>query len=372
MTSSSYDLAVAGGGAIGLACAWRAAQRGLRTVVVDAGEPGAWEVAAGMLAPVAESDFGDAPLTELGLRAARAFEGFCAELAESGVDPGYRATGTLVVARDRDEAEALDRMLAFRRELGLEVERLLPSAARRAEPALAPTVRLALDIPGDHSVDPRRLVAALAAAFERAGGTLRQARVSALVTDGDRAAGLRLADGEEIAADRVLLAPGTGEIDVPEPARVPVRPVKGQIMRLRDPRGPPPRRAHDPRRGRLPRPARRRRLRARRDDGGARPRHRADRRRRLRAAARRERDRPRRARARDRRAAGRAPSRDPGQPAGDRPGALEGLVWAAGHFRNGILLAPVTADLAVAAVCDEPLPDWAAPADPRRFSGVAV
>ena len=54
------------------------------------------------------------------------------------------------------------------------------------------------------------------------------------------------------------------------------------------------------------------------------------------------------------------------------PGALEGLVWAAGHFRNGILLAPVTADLAVAAVRDEPLPDWAAPADPRRFSGVAV
>ena len=388
MTSSSYDLAVAGGGAIGLACAWRAAQRGLRTVVVDAGgagdvdragrgerrpgTAGAWEVAAGMLAPVAESDFGDAPLTELGLRAARAFEGFCAELAASGVDPGYRATGTLVVARDRDEAEALDRMLAFRRELGLEVERLLPTAARRAEPALAPTVRLALDIPGDHSVDPRRLVAALAAAFEQAGGTLRHAHVAALVTDGDRAAGLRLAGGEQIAADRVLLAPGTGAIDVPEPARVPVRPVKGQIMRLRDPRGPGlvertirgaggylvPRagggyvlgatmeeRGHDtaPTAGGV--------YELLRDVSEIVP-----------GVLELEIEELR---------AGLRPATPDNLPA-IGPGALEGLVWAAGHFRNGILLAPVTADLAVAAVCDEPLPDWAAPADPRRFSGVAV
>ena len=78
-------------------------------------------------------------------------------------DPGYRAVGTLVVARDRDEAEALDRLAAFRRSLGLPVERLLPSEARRREPALAPTVRLALDVETDHSIDPRKLVAALRA-----------------------------------------------------------------------------------------------------------------------------------------------------------------------------------------------------------------
>ena len=388
MTSSSYDLAVAGGGAIGLACAWRAAQRGLRTVVVDArgagrvdqagrrerrpGTAGAWEVAAGMLAPVAESDFGDAPLTELGLRAARAFQGFCAELAESGVDPGYRPTGTLVVARDRDEAEALDRVLAFRRELGLEVERLLPSAARRVEPALAPTVRLALDIPGDHSVDPRRLVAALAAAFEQTAGTLRRGRVDALVTDGSRATGLRLADGEEIHADRVLLAPGTGAIDVPEPARVPLRPVKGQIMRLRDPRGP----------GLVERTVRGAGgYLVPRADGGY-----------VLGATMEERGHDTAPTAggvyellRDvseivpgvleleisELRAGLRPATPDNLPA-IGPGALEGLVWAAGHFRNGILLAPTTAELVVAAVCDEPLPDWAAPADPRRFAGVAV
>src|SRR3954469_9563553 len=163
VAEQSYEVVVIGGGAIGLASAWRAAARGMRVIVLDAGEPGAWHVAAGMLAPVAEAEFGERELLELGLRSAAAYEAFCAELAEaSGRDPGLRRVGTLVVARDADEAQALDRLLAFRRSLGLDVERLRPSQARRAEPALAPTIRLALHAEGDHSVDPRRLVAALA------------------------------------------------------------------------------------------------------------------------------------------------------------------------------------------------------------------
>ena len=101
--SESYDVAVVGGGAIGLACAREAARRGARAVVFDAGEPGAWHVAAGMLAPVSEADFGERSLLELGLESARLYPGFVAALE----DPGYRAVGTLVVARDRDEAEAL-------------------------------------------------------------------------------------------------------------------------------------------------------------------------------------------------------------------------------------------------------------------------
>src|ERR671917_767956 len=149
------DVAVVGGGPIGLASAWRAAQRGLRVCVLDAGEPGAWRVAAGMLAPVAEANFGEDSLLDLSLRAAAMFPGFCAELAEaSGADPGLRRTGTLVVARDRDEAEELERLLEYKRSLGLEVERLRPSQARRVEPALAPTVRLALDVPRDGAGDP--------------------------------------------------------------------------------------------------------------------------------------------------------------------------------------------------------------------------
>jgi glycine oxidase len=368
VTSSSFDVAVAGGGAIGLACAWRAAQRGLRTVVLDSGDPAAWQVAAGMLAPVTESQFGEAELLELNLRSAGAFTDFCAELAEaSGADPGLLATGTLAVARDRDDAEALERLLAFRRERGLDVERLRPSQARRAEPALAPTVRLALDVPGDHSVDPRRLVAALAAALERAGGTLRRARVAALTGDG-----LELAGGETVSAEQVVLATGAAEIAVPEDARVPVRPVKGQILRLRDPRGP----------GLVERTIRG--LDAYlvpRADGGY-----------VLGATMEERGHDLAPTAggvyellRDMSElvpgvleleieelnVGLRPATPDNLPA-IGPGALDGLVWATGHFRNGIVLAPVTADLVVTALTGGRLPDWAVPADPRRFARVAA
>jgi glycine oxidase len=108
--SEQYDVAVVGGGVIGLAVAWRAAQRGLRTLVLDAGEDGAWRYAAGMLAPVTELEFGERELLGLGLRALEGFPGFCAEL---GVD--LQLNGTLVVARDRDEAEELEQLLGYRR-----------------------------------------------------------------------------------------------------------------------------------------------------------------------------------------------------------------------------------------------------------------
>src|SRR5215217_1586756 len=92
--SEQHDVAVVGGGVIGLAVASRAAQRGLRTLVLDAGEDGAWRYAAGMLAPVTEAEFGERALLELGLRALDGFPEFCAEL---GVE--LRLSGTLVVAR---------------------------------------------------------------------------------------------------------------------------------------------------------------------------------------------------------------------------------------------------------------------------------
>ena len=174
--TATSDVAVIGGGVIGLAIAWRAAQRGLAVCVLERGElgAGASHVAAGMLAPVTEADAGELALLELGLRSARAWPAFAKRLADAaGADPGLRDSGALVVARDRDEAEALERELALRLELGLDVRRLLPSAARRLEPALAPTVRLALDVPGDHCADPRALVLALAEAARRAGVRLR-------------------------------------------------------------------------------------------------------------------------------------------------------------------------------------------------------
>ena len=241
----SPDLAVVGGGVIGLAVAWRAAQRGLRTVVLERGGigSGASGVAAGMLAPSSEASFGEQPLLALNLESARHWPAFAAELAErAGADLGYRRCGTLLAARDADAAAALERELAFRESLGLAVERLLPSRARDLEPALAPTVRAAAAAPDDHAVDPRRVLAALAAALRAAGGELREgAEVTDLETSGDRATGVRLAGGERLAAGSVVIAAGAwaGSLaGVPADARVPVRPVKGQLLRLRDPAGP--------------------------------------------------------------------------------------------------------------------------------------
>jgi len=240
--TATTDVAVIGGGVIGLAIAWRAAQRGQSVCVFERSElgAGASHVAAGMLAPVTEADAGELALLQLGLRSAAAWPQFAVQLADAaGADPGFRRSGALVVARDRDEAEALDRELAVRLDLGLAVQRLLPSAARRLEPALAPTVRLALDVPGDHSADPRSLVLALAEAARRAGVTLRTgARVARLEHRAGRVTGVALAGGEVVRAHRVVAAAGAWSGAIDGLPRIPLRPVKGQILRLRDPAGP--------------------------------------------------------------------------------------------------------------------------------------
>jgi glycine oxidase len=241
-SSTVVDVAVIGAGAIGLSIAWR-------VLVLERGVPGSGTShhAAGMLAPIAEVAAGEEPLLALGLRSAQLFEAFVSELeAASGESVGYTRCGTLLVARDRDEADALERELALRTELGLNVERLRASAARRLEPALAPTLRLALDLPADHAVDPRALVAALAAAFDAAGGELRCGTPVTSVDVGDdgaraRARGVVLANGTVVRAEHVVVCAGVWSASlggVPAGQMVPLRPVKGQILRVRDPAGP--------------------------------------------------------------------------------------------------------------------------------------
>jgi glycine oxidase len=212
------------------------------------------------------------------------------------------------------------------------------------------------------------MVAALRAAFEHGGGTIRRARVTSLHTEGDRVAGLRLDGGEIVRAGQVLLAPGTGRVDVPD--AVPVRPVKGQVLRLRDPRGPGlvDRTVRGPDAYLVPRA-----------DGGY-----------VLGATSEERGYDTAPTAggvyellRDMSEvvpgvleleieelqAGLRPATPDNLPAIGR-GTLEGLLWAAGHYRNGILLAPLTAELIADAATGEPLPDWAALTDPRRFARV--
>ncbi|MFD6230644.1 glycine oxidase ThiO [Streptomyces sp. NPDC060232] len=232
------DVLVIGGGIIGLVTAWRAAERGLGTVLADpAPGGGAAQVAAGMLAPVTELHYGEEALLSLGLASAERYPRFAAELAAAsgGMDIGYRACGTLAVALDADDRLHLRELHALQRRCGLESAWLTGRECRRLEPMLAPGVRGGLRVDGDHQVDPRRLAAALLAACEGAGVTIHRAGAEQLLTTADRATGALLDDGTELRADQVVLAAGSlsGRLaGVPAEVLPPVRPVKGQVLRL--------------------------------------------------------------------------------------------------------------------------------------------
>ncbi|MDQ0944119.1 glycine oxidase [Streptomyces sp. V1I1] len=235
--SRTSDVLVVGGGIIGLVTAWRAAQRGLRVAVVDP-EPGggAAQVAAGMLAAVTELHYGEQTLLGLNVESARRYPAFVAELEQaSGQRVGYRACGTLAVALDADDRAHLRELHALQRRSGLESEWLAGRECRRLEPMLAPGVRGGLRVDGDHQVDPRRLAAALVTACERAGVVFHRGWAERLSVVRDRAAGAVLRDAGELTADQVVLAGGSlsGSLDgVPADVLPPVRPVKGQVLRL--------------------------------------------------------------------------------------------------------------------------------------------
>jgi len=374
--AASFDVAVIGAGVIGLSVAWRAAQRGLRVTVLERGAIGAGtsRVAAGMIAPISEARATERELLALSLASARAYPSFVAELTDaSGEDPGYLACGTLAAARDQDEALALERELELRAGLGLPVKRLRASEARRLEPALAPALRLALEVPDDHAVDPRKLTAALARAASTAGVAVQAGvDVEQVSIVGGRVDGVRLASGERVAAERVVVAAGvwSGALSgIPDGARVPVRPVKGQILRLHDPTGP----------GLLTHALRMQ------PSGYVVPR--GDGRYVLGATVE-ERGFDTTVTAGplfellrdaiellpglselviDELSAGLRPGTPDNAPA-IGAGAIPGLHWAAGHYRHGVLLAPITAEIVAGALVGDEPPGVAAAFSPARFA----
>lgn len=239
---------IVGGGIVGLTIAWRLSRAGRAVTVVDpAPGTGATHAAAGMLAPVSEVTYTEEPLLRLGLASLGRWPSFAAELAadagldipavEAGRGVDLRTDGTLDVAFGADDLAALDELAAFMAKLGLPVERLTGRECRRLEPMLAPSVRGGLLAAGDAWVDPRRVAAALLAALERRGVPLVRARVTALLREGEGEGGavrgvlLDQAPGE-LRADGVVLAAGAWSAEL---ADVEVRPVKGQIIRLRSP-----------------------------------------------------------------------------------------------------------------------------------------
>ncbi|MGW1723682.1 glycine oxidase ThiO [Streptomyces sp. NPDC002306] len=235
------DVLVVGGGIIGLVTAWRAAQRGFATAVVDP-EPGggAARVAAGMLAAVTELHFGEQTLLALNLASARRYPDFAAELTElTGQDLGYRRCGTLAVALDADDRAHLRELHDLQRQSGLDSEWLSGRECRRLEPMLAPGVRGGLRVDGDHQIDPRRLAAALVAACGRTGVVFHREWAERLTVTRERATGIVTREGTTLDARQVVLAAGSlsGRLaGVPPDVRPPVRPVKGQVVRLAVPR----------------------------------------------------------------------------------------------------------------------------------------
>jgi glycine oxidase len=229
-------IVIIGGGICGLGIGWHVARAGRAVCVIDRGEANmaATWAAAGMLAPQAEAEHAEEALLPLALESRAMWASYADTLYEaSGIDVDYRTEGTLVVALDRDDLEHLEHRFAYFRDLGLGVEWLSGYEARQKEPCLARAVTGAIFSPLDHQVDNRKVGAALKAAYLAAGGILREhTAVDEIVLSDGRVTGVRLGN-EEVAAEAVVVAGGAWSRNIkglPEEARPPVRPLKGQML----------------------------------------------------------------------------------------------------------------------------------------------
>lgn len=369
------DVVVIGAGAIGLWTAFRLARQGARVDVVDP-EPGrgATWAAAGMLAPVTEYIYGEEPLLGLTVAAAARYESDAAELGEaSGLDAGYRRSGAVEAAWDAADLDALRDLAGRRRELGIAVERLGSRALHAAEPALAPGLAGGYLADDDHQVDNRMMVRALLAALDRLPVTFHRGCATRIAMDERRAVGVDVDGGRQARGRWTVLAAGahSGRLAAGAPGvRLPIRPVKGQTIRLLADkpilrhvvrgrvRGAPVyivERAH----GEIV-------IGASSEDAGF------DRR-------------PRAGAVHDllRDAVLLAPELAEAQwsevSTGLRPGTpdngpivgpisgVEGLIVATGHYRNGVLLAPITADAVAAHIAGTDGPPSMRPFGPDRF-----
>src|SRR5947207_14057076 len=374
---SQRHVAIIGAGVVGLGIAWRLAARGARVEVFDKGAAGAGasHAAAGMLAACAEAEPGEETLVALGRETQARWPAFAAELQQaSGIDVELRRDGTLAIALTADDQARLAHHLTFQQKLGLPLQWITAAETRRREPHLAGKLAGAVWSPEDHQVDNRKLAAALRIAAERAGAVLREhTAVKEISAAGGRADGIVLADGTKIAADAVVLAAGAwsrGIAGLAPELRPPVRPIKGQMLSLRMDATAPllthvlwvPGAYLVPRRdGRLL-------VGATVEEKGFDTTLTAGGLLTLLEAAWRALPAVEELPIEEMWAGHRPGSRDDAPILG--PGPVEGLIYATGHHRNGILLAPVTADTIARLVLDGTVDAAIRPFGVERFAPV--
>jgi len=370
--SSNPDVVIIGGGVIGCAIAYYLSRERGRVVVLERGLIGneASGSAAGMLAPLAEAH-GPSPFLDLCLASHRLYPELTDTLrAEVGVDVEYVPSGLLRVAlSEADEAE-LSSQIGWQGTLGMGVRWIDSAAARGLEPLLSPRVRGAIYSPLEHQVNPGRLVQGLARAAEARGAVIRQETAAVgLLRRGHRVTGVRLAS-ERLSADAVVLAAGpwTKRLGAALGARLPVKPVRGQMLALGG--GPPPVRhiIWGPKGYVVPKPNGFVFVGATVEEVGYRKRTTARGLAFLRRMANALVPALRYAAHVDAWAAFRPGSADNLPILGAVPG-WEGLWVASGHFRNGILLAPVTGQLMARSLLDGREVEGLSPFSPARFQG---
>ncbi|MBW4096444.1 MAG: glycine oxidase ThiO, partial [Acidobacteria bacterium] len=242
---SHSDVVVVGAGIVGLGIAWEALRTGRSVTLVDP-QPasGATHAAAGMLAAVSELAFQEEGLLQLTLKSAALWPGFVADLPvpDAAATVGLRTEPTLVVGADAADRQALADLSVLQRGHGLDVESLTTRQARAYEPMLGPGLSAAVRMATDHQVDPRAMARQLLALVEEGGQAVRE-RVTALTHHDPElltspVTGVVLADGRRIEAGETVLANGLGAGAVkglPEELVLPLRPVYGDILRLRVP-----------------------------------------------------------------------------------------------------------------------------------------
>ena len=230
---------IIGGGVIGLGIGWQLAKSGASVTIyeqAEAGRAASW-AAAGMLAPLAEAHTEEPELLKLGCQSLALYPQWVRELeADAEMPIGYRVEGTLILGLEPDDTHQLRHLYASQQDLGLNVEWLTGRAAREIEPALSPRVTAAIHCETDHQVDNRRMVKALQRAYQKYGGALHENNaVESIQIENGIATGIKTQDGEKYNADVIMLSAGCESAQIqglPDAIRPPVRPVKGQMLAL--------------------------------------------------------------------------------------------------------------------------------------------